>query len=138
MHISLDPANILLIIFPIVKLVYVKMIYVKGQYLKHAVIANVWKQLIFLLKVGQFKEIMEKSYNTAAAKSLHSCPTLCDPMDCSLPGFSVHGILQARTIHLLKRINKVGTTIQENCWVKFTNARHRPIYDPVCSQVFPP
>ena len=25
-----------------------------------------------------------------------SCPTLCDPMDCSLPGSSVHGILQAR------------------------------------------
>ena len=24
-----------------------------------------------------------------------SCPTLCDPMDCSLPGSSVHGILQA-------------------------------------------
>ena len=24
------------------------------------------------------------------------CPTLCNPMDCSLPGFSVHGILQAR------------------------------------------
>ena len=24
------------------------------------------------------------------------CPTLCDPMDCSLPGFSVHGIFQAR------------------------------------------
>ena len=23
------------------------------------------------------------------AKSLQSCPTLCDPMDCSLPGFSV-------------------------------------------------
>ena len=23
------------------------------------------------------------------------CPTLCDPMDCSLPGFSVHGIFQA-------------------------------------------
>ena len=27
---------------------------------------------------------------------LQSCPTLCDPTDCSLPGFSVHGILQAR------------------------------------------
>ena len=26
------------------------------------------------------------------------CPTLCDPMDCSLPGFSVRGILQARTL----------------------------------------
>ena len=24
-----------------------------------------------------------------------SCPTLCDPMDCSLPGSSVHGIFQA-------------------------------------------
>ena len=34
----------------------------------------------------------------AAAKSLQSCPTLCDPMDCSLPGFSVHGILHARTL----------------------------------------
>ena len=32
------------------------------------------------------------------AKLLQSCPTLCDPMDCSLPGFSVHGILQARTL----------------------------------------
>ena len=27
-----------------------------------------------------------------------SCPTLCDPMDCSLPDSSVHGILQARTL----------------------------------------
>ena len=25
-----------------------------------------------------------------------SCPTLCDPMDCSLPGSSIHGIFQAR------------------------------------------
>ena len=32
------------------------------------------------------------------AKSLQSCPTLCDPMDCSLPGFPVHGILQARVL----------------------------------------
>ena len=29
------------------------------------------------------------------AKSLQSCLTLCDPMDCSLPGSSVHGILKA-------------------------------------------
>ena len=32
----------------------------------------------------------------AAANSLHSCLTLCDPMDCSLPGFSIRGIFQAR------------------------------------------
>ena len=30
--------------------------------------------------------------------SLQSCPTLCNPMDCSPPGSSVHGILQARTL----------------------------------------
>ena len=31
-------------------------------------------------------------------KSPQLCLTLCDPMDCSPPGFSVHGILQARTL----------------------------------------
>ena len=29
---------------------------------------------------------------------IQSCPTLCDPMDCSLPGSSVHGFLQARIL----------------------------------------
>ena len=33
-----------------------------------------------------------------AAKSLQLCPTLHDPMDCSLPGSSVHGIFQARVL----------------------------------------
>ena len=32
------------------------------------------------------------------AKSLQSCPTLCNPMDCSPPGSSVHGILHARVL----------------------------------------
>ena len=32
------------------------------------------------------------------AKSLQLCPTLCDPMDCSPPSCSVHGILQARIL----------------------------------------
>ena len=35
---------------------------------------------------------------SAAAKSLQSCPTLCDPIDGSPPGFPVPGILQARTL----------------------------------------
>ena len=34
----------------------------------------------------------------AAAKSLQSCPTLCDPLDSSPPGSAVPGILQARTL----------------------------------------
>ena len=33
-----------------------------------------------------------------AAKSLQLCPTPSDPMDCSAPGSSVHGIFQARVL----------------------------------------
>ena len=36
--------------------------------------------------------------SAAAAKSLQSCPTLCDPIDGSPPGSAVPGILQARTL----------------------------------------
>ena len=39
----------------------------------------------------------------AAAKSLQSCPTLCDPIDGLLPGSSVSGILQARTLKWVAR-----------------------------------
>ena len=34
----------------------------------------------------------------AVVKSFQSCPTLCDPIDGSLPGSTVSGILQARTL----------------------------------------
>ena len=34
----------------------------------------------------------------AAAKSLQSCPTLCDPIDGSPPGSAIPGILQAKTL----------------------------------------
>ena len=39
-----------------------------------------------------------KAAAAAAAKSLQSCTTLCDPIDGSSPGFPVPGILQARTL----------------------------------------
>ena len=41
---------------------------------------------------------MELEIAAAAAKSRQSCPTLCNPMDGSPPGFPVPGILQARTL----------------------------------------
>ena len=40
----------------------------------------------------------------AAAKSLQSCPTLCNPIDGSPPGFPIPGILQARTLRFKKNI----------------------------------
>ena len=46
--------------------------------------------------------IAHRKHTTAVlcmhAKALQSCPTLCEPMDCNLPGSSVHGILQARVL----------------------------------------
>ena len=47
--------------------------------------------------------IMELTFKTAAAaaaaaKSLQSCLTLCDPIDSSPPGSPIPGILQARTL----------------------------------------
>ena len=45
----------------------------------------------------QHRELYSISY-AAAAKSLQSCPTLCDPIDGSPPGSLVPGILQARTL----------------------------------------
>ena len=46
------------------------------------------------------KGILEEDKGGAcvSAKSLQSCSTLCDPMDCSPPGSSVHGIFQARVL----------------------------------------
>ena len=41
---------------------------------------------------------MQQDSVILSAKSLQSCLTLCDPMDCSPPGFSVHGIHQARIL----------------------------------------
>ena len=55
----------------------------------------------------------------AAAKSLQSCPTLCDPIDCSPPGSPVPGILQERTLEWV--------AISFNAWkwkVKVKSLRH--------------
>ena len=42
--------------------------------------------------------ITDNGHAAAAAKSLQSCPTLCNPIDGSPPGSSVPGILQARIL----------------------------------------
>ena len=40
---------------------------------------------------------------------VQSCPTLCDPMDCNLPGSSVHGIFQARVLEWVAIFFSRGT-----------------------------
>ena len=55
-----------------------------------------WENILFLAKFNFFLALT--MLPAAAAKSLQSCPTLWDPMDCSLPDSPVPGILQARTL----------------------------------------
>ena len=61
--------------------------------------------IVILCDVTMFQALFEISYHrltimpaAAAAKSLQSCPTLCDPIDGSPPGSPIPGILQARTL----------------------------------------
>ena len=48
------------------------------------------------------------------AKSLQSYPTLCDPRDCSPPGSSLHGILQARTLEWVAMPSSRGSSWLRN------------------------
>ena len=49
------------------------------------------------------KQQSSRKTSAPAAKSLQSCPTLCNPTDGSSPGSSVPGILQARTLEWVRK-----------------------------------
>ena len=50
------------------------------------------------LRQVQHLEVSRRPEFCVCVLVTQSCPTLCDPMDCGLPGSSVHGILRARTL----------------------------------------
>ena len=54
--------------------------------------------LYSLSKLFIHKAVTPRTAAATAAKSLQSCPSLCDPIDSSPPGFPIPGILQARTL----------------------------------------
>ena len=75
----------------------------------HSIYQHIWKtqqwpqerkRSVFIAIPKKGNAIECSNYHTAAAaaKSLQSCPTLCDPIDRSPPGSPVPGILQARTL----------------------------------------
>ena len=53
---------------------------------------------LFIAKLKKVGETTRLFRYESESEITQSCPTLCDPMDCSLPGFSIHGILQARIL----------------------------------------
>ena len=56
------------------------------------------KAMVFPIVMYGCKSWTIKKAAAAAAKSIQSCPTLCDPTVGSLPGSSIHGIFQARVL----------------------------------------
>ena len=57
-----------------------------------------WRSFLYSSSVYSCHLFLISSASVAAAKSLQSCPTLCNPRDSSPPGSLVSGILQARTL----------------------------------------
>ena len=56
--------------------------------------------------MGDF--LRDSNVTCVHAKSLQSCPTLCDPMDCSPQSSSVHVILQARILEWVAVLSSKG------------------------------
>ena len=63
----------------------------------------------------EINKILLVSIMQCASKSLQSCPTLCNSMDCSLPGSSLHEILQARTLEWYARLQGIFPTQEPAC-----------------------
>ena len=60
--------------------------------------ASLVAQRVKRLPTMRETQIRSPGLSRMDAKSLRLCLTLCNPMDCSPPGSSVHGILQARIL----------------------------------------
>ena len=56
------------------------------------------RHLLQTARVQVKEEQLTQLLSESESEVTQSCPTLCDPMDCSLPGFSVHGVFQARIL----------------------------------------
>ena len=59
---------------------------------------NIWKFTVHMLLKPGLENFERHFASMHYAKSLQSCPTLCDPIDGSPPGSPIPGILQARTL----------------------------------------
>ena len=78
--------------------------------------------VILIAQAGSKEDMEEEGDASVKALSLRmrvcsvtqSCPILCDPLDCSLPGFSVRGILQARILEWVAISFSMGSSQPRN------------------------
>ena len=71
-----------------------------------------WVAKLIYIYIYKYINVHKHTHTHIMRESAYPCPTLCNPMDCSLPGSFVHGILQAR--------------IQEWVAIPFSSGSFRP------------
>ena len=74
-------------------------------------------------------ECQGKPYDPLESEVTQSCLTLCDPMDCSLPGSSVHGIFQAGVLEWIAISFSRGSSLsRDRTWVSHIVDRRSTIW----------
>ena len=91
-------------------------------------VSNCFKSWFHISRAFSYpKDYISRSTDiyTLARSVAQSCPTLWDPMDCSPPGFSVHGIFQARVLEWVAISFSTGSSQpRDRTWVSCIAGRH--------------
>ena len=79
-------------------------------------------------KILEF-QLQHESFQWTPRTDLQSCPTLCDPMDCSPPGSSVHGFFQTGILEWVAiSFSKGSSRPRDRTWVSCTTGRFFTIW----------
>ena len=74
--------------------------------------------------------LWSESESESESEVTPSCPTLCDPVDCSLPSSSVHGILQARILEWVAiSFSRGSSQPRDRTWVSRIGGRRFNLWD---------
>ena len=86
-----------------------------------------WTSAAFLLLFCIFKAPLPPHFISVSVA--HSCPTLCDPMDYTQPGFLVHRILQARTLEWVPiSFSRGSSQPRDQTWISCITGRFSTIW----------
>ena len=89
---------------------------------KHTVDTQ-WTTVEWMIKLWNMNEGLS-AYSVWMSEVSQSCPTLCDPLNCSLPGYSVHGILQARILEWVAiSFSRGSSWSRDQTWVSCVTGR---------------
>ena len=86
-----------------------------------------------------YKQVHNLLKQESESEVAQSCPTLCDPMGCSLPGSSVHGIFQAMVLEWIAiSFSRGSSQPRDRTWVSRIVDRHFTVWARRNHQRLPP